>query len=60
MTDVICRLLASGMSADEVAMVLCVKAETAVDAAANNRQLIAKYSEQLKGRRQRAKKRRAS
>ena len=53
--DIVCRLLASGMPADEIVMTLCVKAEVVDDAAKYQKELIAKYAKQLKGRRQRAK-----
>jgi hypothetical protein len=56
MNEVVCRLLASGMPADEMVMLLCVKAEVVDDAAKYEKEIIAKYSKQLNGRRQRAKK----
>ena len=56
LNDVVYRLLASGMLAEEIVMVLCVKAEVVDDAAKYQKELIAKYAKQLKSRRQRAKK----
>ena len=54
-TEIICRLLASGMPEDEIAVILCVKADVISDAAKYNSAKIAKYAKQLKGRRQRRK-----
>ena len=54
-TEVICRLLASGMPEDEVALILCVKADVVGSAAKHNKEKIATYARQLKGRRQRRK-----
>jgi len=51
--EAICRLLANGMPADEIAIVLCVKADIVKDIASHNRELITKYVGQLKGRRYR-------
>jgi hypothetical protein len=56
MNEVVCRLLASGMPVDEIVMILCVKTEIVYDAAKYEKELIAKYAKQLKGRWQRAKK----
>jgi hypothetical protein len=53
--DVVCRLLASGMPASEITMILCVKAEVIDEAARYQKELISKYAKQLKGRRQRAR-----
>jgi len=58
LNEVVCRLLASGMPAKEIAMILCVKAEIIDDARRGQKELIAKYAKQLKGRRQRAKSKR--
>jgi hypothetical protein len=56
MNEVVCRLLASGMTAEEIVMLLYIKVEV-VDAAVKiHRELIEKYAQQLKGRRQRSKK----
>lgn len=54
-TEVICRLLASGMPECEIAIVLCAKSNVISDAAKYNKEAIAKYTKQLKGRRQKAK-----
>ena len=54
-TEIICRLLASGMPEDEVALILCIKAEVIGDVAKHNKEQIATYARQLKGRRQRRK-----
>jgi hypothetical protein len=56
MNEVVCRLLASGMPSDEIAIILCVKAENVDDSVKYGKDNIAKYAKQLKGRRQRAKK----
>ena len=53
--DVLCRLLASGMPVAEIIMILNIKTETVDDATKYQKELIAKYAKQLKGRRQRAK-----
>ena len=58
LADVVCRLLASGMPADEIVMILGVKAEVVDDVVKYRKEPIAKYAKQLKGRRQRAKKKR--
>ena len=55
MNDIICHLPANGMPANEIMMILCVKAEIVDEAAKYQKELIAKYAKQLKGRRQRAK-----
>ena len=55
LNDVVCRLLASGMPADEIVMILCVNAEVVDDSVKYQKELITKYTKQLKGRRQRAK-----
>jgi hypothetical protein len=55
LNDVVCRLLASGMPANEIVMILCVKAQIVDEAAKYQKELIAQYAKQLKGRRQRAK-----
>jgi hypothetical protein len=53
--EVICRLLASGMSAEEISVILCVKTELVTDIASRSRELVATYKKQLKGRRYRMK-----
>ena len=53
--EAICRLLASGMSADEIAIVLKIEPDF-IDMVRKSRgEEIAKYREQLKGRRYRLK-----
>ena len=52
--DVVCRLFASGMTAAEIIMILNVKSEVVDDTAKYQKELIAKYAKQLKGRQQRA------
>ena len=54
--DAVCRLLAAGMTAEEIVMILCVKAEVVDEQAKYQKDVISKYAKQLKGRRQRAKK----
>ena len=54
-TEIICRLLASGMPEDEVALILCVKADVVGEAAKYNKEKIATYARQLKGRQRRRK-----
>jgi DNA-binding CsgD family transcriptional regulator len=54
--EAVCRLLADGMPADEIAMILCIKADIVANAQKHKNEIIAKYAKQLKGRRQRAKK----
>jgi len=53
--DVVCRLFASGMTTAEIIMILNVKSDVVDDAAKYQKELIAKYAKQLRGRRQRAK-----
>ena len=54
-TEIICRLLASSMPVDEVALILCIKADVVSNAAKYNKEKIATYARQLKGRRRRRK-----
>jgi len=54
--DVVCRLLAADMSAEEIVMILQIKMEIVEEQAKHQKELIAQYAKQLKGRRQRAKK----
>jgi len=56
LNDVVCRLLASGMTADEIVMVLKIKSDVVDDAVRYEKELITKYAKQLKVRRQRARK----
>ena len=56
LNDIVCHMLASGMTADEIVMILHVKAVVVNEQTKYNQELIAKYAKQLKGRRQRAKK----
>ena len=51
--ELICRLLASGMPEEEVALILCIKAAMVSDVAKREKEQIATYARQLKGRRQR-------
>jgi len=53
--ETVCRLLASGMSAGEIATILCVKMELIIDIASHNNEQVAAYTKQLKGRRYRIK-----
>ena len=48
-------MLAYGMTAEEVAIVLSIKADIVNDIASLNKELTAKYAKRLKGRRQRKK-----
>ena len=52
-TEMICRLLASGMPEDEVALILCIKAAMVSDIAKAQKEQIATYAKQLKGRQRR-------
>jgi len=54
LNEVVCRLLASGMPAPEIVMILNVKTEVVDDAVKYKKELIAKYARQLEGRRKRA------
>jgi len=54
-TEAICRLLASGMPEDEIAVILCIKADVVSAAAKYNKENIAAYTKQLKGRQRRRK-----
>jgi type I restriction enzyme R subunit len=56
--EVICRLLAAGMS-EEVAVVLCVKADTVSEAVKHRSEIIKTYARQLKARRKRRERRSA-
>jgi len=55
LSDCVCRLLADDMPADEIMIVLDVKAEVVDDAVKYQQETITQYAKQLKGRRQRAK-----
>jgi len=54
-TEIICRLIASGMPEGEIAVTLCVKADVVCDAAKYKKEKIATYARQLKGRQRRRK-----
>jgi hypothetical protein len=49
--EVICRLLAAGMSEEEVTVVLCVKADAVSEAVKHRSEIIKTYARQLKARR---------
>ena len=52
-TESVCRLLASGMSVDEVIVVLCLRRDEVEAIAYSNSTKIAKYTKTLKERRKR-------
>lgn len=55
LSDIVCRLLANDMPANEIMIILNVKAEVVDDAVKYQLETITQYAKQLKGRRQRAK-----
>ena len=55
--EIVCRLLASGMSAEEIAVVLCIRAENVRIIESNNAAIkIPEYAKKLKERRKRREK----
>jgi hypothetical protein len=58
MNEVFCRLLASGMPAAEIAVILRVRTDAVDEAEQYGREKIAVYAKQLKGRRRSAEGRR--
>ena len=52
-TEAVCRLFASGMTAEEVSVVLCLRQEEIDDIAKWNKDKIVKYSKTLKERKKR-------
>lgn len=53
LTEVICRLLASEMSEDEISVTLCNKPDVVSDVLKYKSEVITLYAKQLKGRRKR-------
>ena len=49
--EIVCRLIASGMPEDEIAVILCIKTDDVSRIARCNKELIIKYARQLKSRR---------